>query len=333
MRLLLSLCLLLSAPLAAAQSFKIATLAPEGSSWLREMRAAADEVKQRTEGRVEFRYYPGGVMGDDATVMRKIRLGQLQGGALTASELSIVYPDAVVYGLPFLFEGPEQVAAVRAEVDGLLKDAIRDKGFEVLSISGVGFAYLMSTRPLESIEHLRDGKVWIPNNDLISERTFTSGGVSPIPLPLSDVFTSLQTGLIDIVGNTPAGAIALQWHTRIKHLFDAPLALVVGYVVLDNRAFARLSEADRAIVREAFAQASARIDAENQRADVSALAALEAEGVQRFRPDEAELARWRAVGLEVRRGMVERGELSAGMVEAVLSRLPADAPARAGVAP
>lgn len=326
MRILLTLAFMLLAPLAQAQSFKIATLAPEGSSWLREMRAAAEEVKQRTEGRVEFRYYPGGVMGDDATVMRKIRLGQLQGGALTASELSLVYPDAVVYGLPFLFENHAQVDAVRGEVDPLLKSGIRDKGFEVLSISGVGFAYMMSSRPLQSIEHLRAGKVWIPNNDLISERTFTAGGVSPIPLPLSDVFTSLQTGMIDIVGNTPAGAIALQWHTRIKHLFDAPLAYVVGYVVLDRRAFGRMSEADQAVVLEAFGKASQRIDAENQRADESALAALRSEGIQLFKPDATELARWREFGLSVRSSMVERKELSAEMVEAVTSRVPAAAP-------
>jgi len=326
MRYLLTAVFLLLAPLAQAQSFKIATLAPEGSSWLREMRAAADEVKQRTEGRVEFRYYPGGVMGDDATVMRKIRLGQLQGGALTASELSLVYPDAVVYGLPFLFENHAQVDAVRGEVDPLLKSGIRDKGFEVLSISGVGFAYMMSSKPLQSIEHLRAGKVWIPNNDLISERTFTAGGVSPIPLPLSDVFTSLQTGMIDIVGNTPAGAIALQWHTRIKHLFDAPLAYVVGYVVLDRRAFGRMREADQAVVLEAFGKASQRIDAENQRADESALAALRSEGIQLFKPDATELARWREFGLSVRSGMVERKELSVEMVEAVTSRVPAAAP-------
>jgi TRAP-type C4-dicarboxylate transport system substrate-binding protein len=325
MRFLLTAVLLLLAPFAQSQSFKIATLAPEGSSWLREMRAAADEVKQRTEGRVEFRYYPGGVMGDDATVMRKIRLGQLQGGALTASELSLVYPDAVVYGLPFLFENHDQVDAVRREVDPLLKAGIRDKGFEVLSISGVGFAYVMSSKPLQSIEHLRGGKVWIPNNDLISERTFTAGGVSPIPLPLADVFTSLQTGMIDIVGNTPAGAIALQWHTRIKHVFDAPLAYVVGFVVLDRRAFGRMGEADQAVVLEAFEKASQRIDAENQRADESALAALRSEGIELFKPDAAELARWREFGLSVRSTMVERKELSAEMVEAVISRVPAAA--------
>lgn len=316
-----ALILLLSTPL-FAQSFKIATLAPEGSSWLREMRAAADEVKLRTEGRVEFRYYPGGVMGDDATVMRKIKLGQLQGGALTGSELSIVYPDAVVYGLPFLFENQAQVDAVRAEIDPLLKAGIAEKGFQVLTISGVGFAYVMSTQPLQSIEHLRAGKVWVPSNDVIAERTFSSGGVSPIPLPLADVFTSLQTGMINIVGNTPAGTIALQWHTRIKHLFDAPLTYVVGFVVLDNRAFGRIAEADQAIVLDAFDKAAKRLDDENQRADISALAALEGEGVVRFTPDAVELARWREVGVAVRQQMIDAGQLSAAMVEAVVAKVP-----------
>jgi TRAP-type C4-dicarboxylate transport system substrate-binding protein len=192
----------------------------------------------------------------------------------------------------------------------------------VLTISGVGFAYVMSTEPLQSIEHLRAGKVWVPNNDVISSRTFSSGGVSPIPLPLADVFTSLQTGLINIVGNTPAGSIALQWHTRIKHLFDAPLTYVVGFVVLDNRAFGRIAEADQAIVLDAFDTAAKRLDVESQRADISALAALEGEGVVRFTPDAAELARWREVGMAVRQQMIDAGELSAAMVEAVVAKVP-----------
>ena len=84
---------LLSAP-AAAQAIKIATLAPDGSAWMRELRVAAAEVKAGTDGRVDVKFYPGGVMGNDAVVLRKMRLGQLQGGVLTSSELSLVYPDA-----------------------------------------------------------------------------------------------------------------------------------------------------------------------------------------------------------------------------------------------
>ena len=323
MRALLLIALLLLATGANAVTVKIATLAPEGSGWMREMRAAADQVKQQTEGRVEIRYYPGGVMGDDATVLRKIKLGQLQGGALTGSEVSLIHKDAQIYSLPFLFSSYEQIDAVRPQVDPLLKSAVGDKGFHVLSITGVGFAYLMSTQPLQTTEQLRQSKVWVPNNDRIAEATFVTGGVSPIPLPLADVFTSLQTGLIDTVGNTPAGAIALQWHTRVKHLFDLPLTYVVGYVLVDNKAWSKIESADQAIVETAFAAASQRLDADNRRSDESAMRALEAEGVARFSPDANEIARWRGVGEQVRHDMLTKGDISSELMAAVQAAMPA----------
>lgn len=323
MRALLLIALLLLATGANAVTVKIATLAPEGSGWMREMRAAADQVKQQTEGRVEIRYYPGGVMGDDATVLRKIKLGQLQGGALTGSEVSLIHKDAQIYSLPFLFSSYEQIDAVRPQVDPLLKSAVGDKGFHVLSITGVGFAYLMSTQPLQTTEQLRQSKVWVPNNDRIAEATFVTGGVSPIPLPLADVFTSLQTGLIDTVGNTPAGAIALQWHTRVKHLFDLPLTYVVGYVLVDNKAWSKIESADQAIVETAFAAASQRLDADNRRSDESAMHALEAEGVARFSPDTNEIARWRDVGEQVRRDMLAKGDISSELMAALQAAMPA----------
>ena len=73
-------------PALAETVFKVATLAPEGTAWMREMRAAGEAVKTRTEGRVSFRFYPGGVMGNDATVLRKMRVGQLNGGAFTGRD-------------------------------------------------------------------------------------------------------------------------------------------------------------------------------------------------------------------------------------------------------
>ena len=113
---------------AGAQVIKIATLAPDGSGWMRELRAAAAEVKAGTAGRVEVKFYPGGVMGGDAVVLRKMRLGQLQGGVLTSSELSLVYPDAPLYSLPFLFKDWSEVDRVRAQVDPLLAKGFEQRG-------------------------------------------------------------------------------------------------------------------------------------------------------------------------------------------------------------
>ena len=315
--------LMLVAGLVQAQStLKIASLAPDGSLWMKEMRAAGDAIAAGTEGRVAIKFYPGGVMGNDAVVLRKIRLGQLQGGAFTGSELTLVYQDAQVYSLPFLFRDYSQVDAVRAKVDPVLVEGFAKNGFRIVGISGVGFAYLMGTRPLTTREDLKSAKVWVPQNDRIAEITFRAGGIEPIPLPLGDVFTALQTGLVDTVGNTTAGAIALQWHTKVKHLFDLPLTYVVGYVAIDQKAFDKLSEADRATVIASFGEAARRIDAGNRKADADARAVLEKQGVAAVAPSAEDVAYWTQLGTRITDTLIADGALSKEVLAAVRGALP-----------
>ncbi|GIX36466.1 MAG: hypothetical protein KatS3mg126_2245 [Lysobacteraceae bacterium] len=304
---------LLAAP-AGAATLKIATLAPEGSIWMQAMREAAAEVEAGTEGRVKIKFYPGGVMGHDSAVLKKIRLGQLQGGAFAASELAGVAPDAQILGLPFLLDGEAQVRVAREAVLPAIEARLEEGGLHLLSLTGVGFAYLMSTADLSSPKALAARRVWVPQGDSIAERTFREGGITPIPLPLGDVFTALQSGLVDTVGNTPAGAIALQWHGRLRQLLDHPLSYVVGYVVLDARAHARIDAADRAHLRDAFLRAGERIEASNRKADRQALEALEALGVERVPVDPAELARWKAIGRRVADRLVEEGVLDGALL-------------------
>lgn len=305
----------------AAQTLKIATLAPEGSPWLRELRQAGAEVEAATGGRVKLKYYPGGVMGNDATVLRKMRLGQLQGGMLTGSELSILYKDAQTYSLPFLFNDLADVDAVRQRMDPVIEQGLADAGVRVLGMAGVGLAYLMSTQPIRSAEDLRAAKVWVPQNDLISEVTFRTGGVSPVSLPLSDVFTSLQTGQIDTVGNTPSGAILLQWHGRLRYLLDIPLAYVIGFLVINERDWAKLSEADQAALRAAAQTASRRIDMNNRSDDEKALAALQRQGLTVIEPDAEEIDRWRSVGVEATEKMVRDGVISREVLDGIRAAL------------
>jgi TRAP-type transport system periplasmic protein len=288
----LALSLLLASP-ASAQVIKIATLAPDGSAWMRELRAASAEVKQGTGGRVDVKFYPGGVMGNDAVVLRKIRLGQLQGGVLTSSELSLIYPDAPVYSLPFLLNNWEEVDRVRAQVDPMLAKGFEARGFRMLGVSGLGFAYLMGDKPLRSAADMKGIKLWVPQNDTIAIRTFEMGGLSTIPLAIGDVFTSLQTGLVDTVVNTPSGAVVLQWQGKIKHMVDLPLTFVVGYLVVDDKAWKRLSPADQAVLAKAFDAAGRRMDANIRRDDAAALAAMKKQGMQVARLDPAEEKRWR----------------------------------------
>ena len=322
---LLSLLMLLGlgwvASAQAAQTIKLATVAPDGSIWMSEMRAAAERAAQATEGRVKIKFYPGGVMGNDATVLRKIKLGQLQGGALTGSELSAFSKNAQLYGLPFLFADPDEIQPIRAQFDDRIREDLKQAGYAVLSMAGVGFAYLMSSNDISERGSLESRKIWVPQNDVIAERTFRAGGVSPVPLPLPDVFTALQTGLIDTVANTPAGAIALQWHSKMRQLLQLPLSYILGYVIVDQRTWGKLSAVDQQAVLAAFAESSQRIEADNRRSDASALEALNQLGVKIVSPSDGERERWRQVGREVIDTLIAEGRLDGEVISALRQEL------------
>ena len=149
----LAACLLASSP-ARAVTLKIATVLPDGTSWMREMRQAAEVVEERTEGRVKLKFYPGGVMGTEKAVMRKMRVGQLQGGAFTPTGLADLYRDAEIYGLPFLFHSYEEVDYVRARMDERIRAGLKEAGLIVLAIGETGFAYLLSNKPIRRVEDL-----------------------------------------------------------------------------------------------------------------------------------------------------------------------------------
>ena len=282
-----------------AMTLKIATLAPDGTTWMKKMRAAATEIDKKTEGRVKFKFYPGGVMGNDKSVMKKIRLGQLQGGALTGGSLASIYPDMQIYSLPMVFENYEEIDHVRPVIDPLLKKGMSDKGFTILGISEGGFAYLMSDSTVKNIDDLKQKKLWIPEDDVLNEALFRKMGVYPVTLPLADVYTGLQTGLIDTIGATPTGALAFQWHTRIRSITDVPLLYLVGVLVVDNKRFNKISPADQTIVKNIVAQTFAAMDDINRKDNDSARQALQKMGTEFVRPDDKEIAYWNTFADEV----------------------------------
>jgi len=289
---LLILLLLLTTFPAQATTLKIATLLPDGTSWMNMLRSGAEELEQRTEGRVKLRFYHGGVMGNDNSVLRKIRIGQLHGGALTAGGLAAIYPDIQIYSLPFLFRSFAEVDYVRERMDPELVDGLKRAGFVSYGFSEGGFAYLMSQLPLDNVDQLLQRKIWSPEGDQISLSAFRSIGVSPVPLPLTDVLTGLQTGLIDTVGSSPSGAIALQWHTRIKHVADIPLIYLYGTLVIRDKALNKISSGDRQILREIMEDRFRQINQQTRIDNQGALKALEKRGIRFYRPKAGERASW-----------------------------------------
>ncbi|MCW8943776.1 MAG: TRAP transporter substrate-binding protein DctP [Sedimenticola sp.] len=319
----LLLCLLLVLPTAqlSATTLKIATLAPDGTSWMKLMRAGAAEVEKRTSARVKIRFYPGGVMGNDNSVLRKIRVGQLHGGAITAGGLAAVYSDIQVYSLPFLFRSFEEVDYVRERMDPLLINGLQQAGFISYGISEGGFAYLMSHLPLDSVAALREQKIWSPEGDRISLAAFRSIDVSPVPLPLTDVLTGLQTGLIDTVGSSPIGAIALQWHTRIKHVADIPLIYLYGTLVISEKSVNRLTPGDRLILKEVMEKQFQLINQQNRTDNLGARQALQSQGIIFHQPMNGNRESWQQLIDKVEQRLKQDNQLDPTLFKQIQEHL------------
>lgn len=309
--------------LAAETTFKIATLAPDGSSWMNEMRATAEVIEKETEGRVSFKFYPGGVMGNDQSVLRKIRIGQLHGAAFTAGGIAEVYPDILVYSLPFMFRNYAEVDYVRAKLDPVLEDGLEEAGFVTFGFADGGFAKLMSQEPISSTQQLADEKAWVPEGDDVSYGVMSELGVSPVSLPITDVLTGLQTGLITTVGASPLGAIAFQWHTRVSYMTDEPLIYLMGVFAIDKKRFARLSDADKEIVRSHLETLFEELNVQNRQDNEAAREALKSQGVEFVDADASELESWRKTARETTLNMAAEGEFSKELTERAYNMLDA----------
>ncbi len=318
----LTLCLLLLAlQPAQAKSFKIATVAPDGTHWMEELKTAAKDIEKQTQGRVSFRFYPGGVMGNDKSVLRKMRIGQLQGGAITGGGLAEVYPDAQVYDLPLAFRSYDEVDYVRQRMDKKIINGLHDNGYISFGLGEGGFAYLMSAKPLNKINDLKQYKVWSPEGDEFSRAAFVAIGISPIPLPLTDVLTGLQTGMIDTVAASSMGAIALQWHAKMKHLNTTPLAYLFGTLIIQRKAFEELSVQDQSTVTTILQTTFTRLDKINRKDNEQALQALKKQGIQFVEPNADEQQQWQNAVANATKAMVDKNLISKEMVQTLQGTL------------
>lgn len=294
-------------PLAAVadMTFKIATVVPEGSDWMTAMRAGAQEIEQRTDGRVKFKLYGGGVQGNDAQVRRKMRVGQLHGGAFTSGAMRDFQPDAELYGLPLLFRSYDEVQQVRAKFDPVLYERLEEAGYVSFGFAGGGFAYMASNAPIASRDDMDGLKIWIPEGDRVARAAADVLGIAPVTLPLTDVLTGLQTDLIDTVMGPPVGMIVMQWHTAMRYITDFPVAYVYASVIIDKRYFDRISPADQAVVREVMGRVYAGFDTNDERDNEVAFDALVSGGLERVDVADAEKEKWRSL---IRTSNHEAGE-------------------------
>ncbi len=314
--------LLAACPLpVGAATIKLATESPAGTVWMTLLREAGAAIERETSGRVELKIYPGGVMGDDATVMRKMRIGQLQAAILTTGTFGRIFPDVQIYNLPMQFASFEEVDYVRERLDGALRQGLEDKGFICPGLVEVGMAYAMSRRPVHSISDASGIKLWTPVGNAAASKAIAAFGISPVPLSIADVLAGLQTGLIDAVASPLVGALALQWHNQLDYVLDLPFMYIYAVMALPERAFRRIDNADEEIVRRLLGEAARSADAGNRADHHAVREVLEQQGLEFIQPSAAEVRQWKASADAASRDWLASGIVSADYRDLLTSHL------------
>ena len=280
--LLVSAVVLLSGlPLEAQQfTIKFATLAPEGSTWIKVMRDFDAAVRAESGGRLAFKLYPGGVAGDEKDVVRKIRLGQYGGGGFTGVGLGEVAKKVRILDSPLFFKSYDEVEFIEKKYENEFDQALEDGGFVLLGWAEVGFIYVFSSKQVTSFGDLKTLKPWMWEGDPIAQAAYQAIGVSPVPLSVTDVMTSLQTGMIDSVYSSPYALIALQWFTKVAYAMSQPLADAMGAAVISKKVYNALPDDLKTILMTNAKKYISKVTASSRQDNEKAIETLKQRGMK-----------------------------------------------------
>ncbi|MEK6608258.1 MAG: TRAP transporter substrate-binding protein DctP [Myxococcota bacterium] len=258
----------------------MATLAPAGSAWMNLFDEASRNITQKTGGRVKFKYFPGGVQGDEKDSIRKVKAGQLAGTAITSVGLGQIYPDVRVLELPFMFDEDAEVDYVRDRLGPELQKRFEEKGWVLLAWGDVGWVHLFSTAPIKSKADLTKVKMWAWTDDPLVRRLFSAIGINGVALGVPEVLPALQTGMINAAYGSALSTLALQWYTRLKYMTEMRTSYSVGGAVVSKKAFDQLAPSDQKILREEAKRLELKLIAQIRKDNVAALTALKKQGLQ-----------------------------------------------------
>ncbi|MBI4125920.1 MAG: TRAP transporter substrate-binding protein DctP [Deltaproteobacteria bacterium] len=293
------ICFFFVIPSVHATEIKFAILAPEGSTWANATHEWDAELRQKSNGRLGLKIYSGGVLGDEQDVIRKLRIGQVQAAAFTGLGLGIINPNVRVLELPFLFENYREVDEVARKIQPKLEGGFSKNGFVLLGWTETGFVNIFSNKPITSRKSMNGMRMWAWEGDAMVENLYRVFKITPVPLALPDVLTSLQTKLIDAVYAPPLGAVALQWFTRTKYMTTTNIGYSIGGILISQRALATLSPTDQQILKET-AKRYARKVIEQLRVDNDkSYATLKNAGLQFVELDPQEIDQLKETGRQV----------------------------------
>ena len=258
---------------------KLASLVPDGSVWHKILQGAGAEWSSATSGRVGLRIYPGGVAGDEPDMVRKMRIGQIQAGALTVIGLASIDDSFMIFAIPTMFDSYGELLYVLERMKPALKQRLEAKGFVLLNWGHAGWVHFFTKKPVQTAAEMKKLKMFVWAGDDRMVQLWKEIGFQPVALAATDILSGLQTGMIEAYPTTPLAALSLQWYRSTPYMVESGLAPLVGGLVITKSAWMKISEADRAAILTACARAEKRLEHEIPAQDSVAVVEMKKRGL------------------------------------------------------
>lgn len=276
---LLAMAVALGANLPAQNTvLKLATLAPDRSLWHQAIQQMGSDWRKATSGRVSMVVFAG-TMGDEPTIVRKMRLNQLQAASLTAVGLQAVDPAFGVFGIPLFYDSYDELMHVADQLTPAIKARIEAKGFVLVGWGNAGWVHVFSKKRIETLDDLRHAKIYTTAGEETTRQWYLKNGFSAVALATTDMMTSLQTGMIDAIPSTPLAALSFQWYQQTPFMLDVKLGPLVGATIVTARAWNAIGEDDRKLLLQQSDKLDQRLRREVPLQDEQSIAEMEKRGL------------------------------------------------------
>jgi TRAP-type C4-dicarboxylate transport system substrate-binding protein len=274
-------------------TIKMATLAPQGSEWHQVLQEMGASWERASRGQVAFRLYPGGVAGDDADVVRKMRLGTLNASLLSGTGLFEIERSVLAIQIPLAYANYDELDCVLEQMGPQLEKQLEAKGFVLLGWSDAGWAHFFTKEPVRTPDDMKKLKMFVWAGDDRYVELWKKAGFNPVPLPSTEISTALQTGLVNAVTTTTQGAVLLQWYKQVNHMTDLKWGVLLGGIVVSKAAWEKLPADVRASMKESAVAACRRLSQFSRQSEPKEIDVMQKHGLKVVPVDDAALNEWR----------------------------------------
>ncbi len=290
-----------STPTKAEEAYilRIASLVPDGSSWMKILNAWNKTLQEKTDGRLKLRFYPGGSQGDERDFVRKMRVGQLDGGVVTMTGMSLLVPAMNVLVLPGLLDTYAELDRVREKMAPKFEGMFEKEGFKLVGWGDAGKTRLFSVKPIKRPSDIKAMRPWVWKDDPIFVEFYQAIGASAVRLGVPEVYPALQTRMVDVISSSALTAVALQWYTRVKYMTAHNSAIIAGGTMMRKDKYDELPPDIKEVFDSTAARAHQLLNKVVRKEDQKAYEVIMKKGIQAVEAGDAK-AEWDAADKKVR---------------------------------